>query len=42
MKLSVVWATRNEEENIERSIMSVRSIADEMIVVDEYSTDKTR
>lgn len=42
IKLSVVWATRNEELNIGRSIESVKSIADEMIVVDENSTDKTR
>jgi glycosyltransferase involved in cell wall biosynthesis len=42
MKLSVVQATRNEEENIVRNLKSVRDIADEIIVVDEYSTDKTR
>jgi glycosyltransferase involved in cell wall biosynthesis len=42
MKLSVVLATRNEEENIKRCLESVKSIADEVIVVDEYSTDKTR
>jgi glycosyltransferase involved in cell wall biosynthesis len=42
MKLSVVLATRNEEENIGRCLESVKSIADEMIVVDEFSTDKTR
>lgn len=42
MKLSVVLATRNEEENIERCLTSVKSIADEIIVVDEGSTDKTR
>lgn len=42
MKLSVVLATRNEEENIERCINSVKNIAGEIIVVDEYSTDKTR
>lgn len=42
MKLSVVQATRNEEENIERNLLSVKNIADEMIVVDEYSTDKTK
>lgn len=41
-KLSVVYATRNEEENIERSISSVKDIADEIIVVDENSTDETR
>lgn len=41
-KLSVVLATRNEEANIERCLNSVKDIVDEMIVVDEYSTDKTR
>lgn len=40
-KLSVVYATRNEEENIGRSLESVMDIADEVIIVDEYSTDKT-
>lgn len=42
IKLSVVLATRNEEENIERCIKSVSDIANEIIVVDEYSDDKTR
>lgn len=41
-KISVVLATRNEEENIARCINSVKSFADEIIIVDEYSTDKTR
>lgn len=41
-KLSVVLATRNEQKNIERCLASVKGIADEVIVVDEYSTDKTR
>jgi glycosyltransferase involved in cell wall biosynthesis len=41
-KLSVVLAVRNEEENIARCLNSVKDIADEIIVVDEYSTDKTR
>lgn len=41
-KLSVVLATRNEEENIKRCLESVKEIADEIIVVDEYSDDKTR
>lgn len=40
-KLSVVLATRNEEGNIGRCLESVKDIADEIIVVDEYSTDKT-
>jgi len=42
MKLSVVLATRNEEDSIARCLKSVKDIADEIIVVDEYSTDKTR
>jgi len=40
--LSVVLATRNEEANIRRVIASVQDLADEIIVVDEGSTDKTR
>lgn len=40
--LSVVLATRNEEANIGDCIRSVRGIADEIIIVDEESTDKTR
>lgn len=42
MKLSVVLATRNEESNIGPCLESVKDIADEIIVVDESSTDKTR
>ena len=42
MKLSVVLATRNEEENIARCLESVKTIADEIIVFDEYSTDRTK
>ncbi len=42
MKLSVVVATRNEEKNIRTCLESVTDIADETIVVDESSNDKTR
>lgn len=42
MKLSVVLATINEEENLGRCLESVKAIADEIIVFDEHSTDKTR
>lgn len=42
MKLSVVLATLNEEENIAACIESVKSIADEIVVVDESSTDNTQ
>ncbi|MCD4695312.1 MAG: glycosyltransferase family 2 protein [Bacteroidales bacterium] len=41
-KLSVVIITLNEERNIARCINSVKEVADEIIVVDSYSTDKTR
>jgi len=39
--LSVVLAVRNEENNLGRCLDSVKNIADEIIVVDEYSSDKT-
>ena len=41
MKLSVVLATHDEEDNIGSCLDSIRSIADEIIVFDEASTDKT-
>lgn len=40
--ISVVLATYNEQENIERCLLSVKNFADEIIVVDGSSTDKTR
>ena len=40
-KLSVVIITRNEEKNIGRCIDSVKDIADEIVVIDSFSTDKT-
>ena len=39
--LSVVLATFNEEKNLESCLESVKDIADEIIVVDGTSTDKT-
>src|SRR3990172_9597611 len=41
-RLSVVLATRNEEKNIEACLSSVSGIADEVVVADESSQDKTR
>lgn len=41
MKLSVVLAVRNEEANLASCLDSIKTIADEIVVVDEYSTDKT-
>jgi glycosyltransferase involved in cell wall biosynthesis len=41
-RLSVVIITFNEEENIGKCIDSVKQVADEIVVVDSFSTDKTR
>lgn len=41
VKLSVVIITFNEAKNIERCILSVKSIADEIVVLDSFSTDNT-
>lgn len=41
IQLSVVVITYNEEENIERCLKSIVSIADEILVVDSFSTDNT-
>ncbi|WP_461829669.1 glycosyltransferase family 2 protein [Aquifex sp.] len=40
-KLSVVILTKNEEEDIGRAIKSVKDIADEIIVLDSGSKDRT-
>lgn len=41
LKLSVVVITLNEERNIGRCLASVREIADDIVIVDSNSTDKT-
>lgn len=41
MRLSVVLAAQNEEGNLKRSLEAVKDIANEIIVVDDGSTDKT-
>lgn len=41
-QLTVVIITKNEERNIGRALDSVSKIADEIIVVDSYSTDQTK
>ncbi len=40
-KISVVIITFNEEKNIARCIQSVKQIADEIVVLDSFSKDKT-
>jgi glycosyltransferase involved in cell wall biosynthesis len=42
IKLSVVIITFNEEKNIERCLLSVKDIADEIIVLDSFSKDNTQ
>ncbi|WP_430405530.1 glycosyltransferase family 2 protein [Fluviicola sp.] len=39
--LAVVIITLNEERNIERCLKSIRDLADEIIVLDAFSSDKT-
>lgn len=41
MKLSVVIITFNEERNIGRCLENIQTIADEIIILDSFSTDKT-
>jgi len=41
-QLSVVIITFNEEKNIARCLDSVKEIADDIVVVDSFSTDKTQ
>jgi glycosyltransferase involved in cell wall biosynthesis len=41
VRLSVAVATFNEEENLGRCLASVEDIADEIVVVDGSSTDRT-
>jgi len=40
-EISAVIMTLNEERNIERCLASLRGIADEIFVVDSFSTDRT-
>ncbi len=41
MKISAVINTFNEEKNLERCLLSLQSLADEIIVVDMHSSDQT-
>lgn len=40
-KISATIITRNEESNLERCLNALEGVADEIIVVDSYSTDRT-
>ena len=41
MKISACYIVKNEEENLEKSICSIKDFYDELIVVDTGSTDNT-
>jgi glycosyltransferase involved in cell wall biosynthesis len=41
MELSVVIITKNEERNLGRCLASVKDLADDIVVVDSFSTDGT-
>ena len=41
VKLSAVIITLNEERNIERCLKSLQGIADEIVVIDSFSNDRT-
>lgn len=41
MKISATIITLNEERNIERCVRSLQPVADEIIVLDSFSTDRT-
>jgi glycosyltransferase involved in cell wall biosynthesis len=41
MEISAIIITYNEERNIERCLRSLEGVADEVIVVDAHSTDRT-
>ena len=42
IKISAVIITYNEEEHLEKCLGSLVGIADEIVVVDSYSTDNTQ
>ena len=41
IKLSVVIITYNEEKNLDRCLLSVKEVADEIVVLDSFSSDNT-
>lgn len=42
MNLSVAIITYNEERIIEKNLQAIHNLADEIVIVDSFSTDKTR
>ncbi|MGB0980219.1 MAG: glycosyltransferase, partial [Croceimicrobium sp.] len=41
VKISAVVITFNEERNIKRCLLSLQKVADEIVVVDSHSRDRT-
>ena len=41
VQISALVITYNEENNIERCLNSLDGIADEIVVIDSFSTDRT-
>ena len=41
-KISLVIITKNEEKNIQRCLESAKCVANEIVVIDSFSTDKTQ
>lgn len=41
-KISATIITKNEEASIERCILSLKEVVDEIIVIDSFSTDRTK
>lgn len=41
MKITGIVITKNEEKNIEKCLISLKKVSDEILVVDSYSEDKT-
>ncbi|EKE13858.1 MAG: hypothetical protein ACD_12C00780G0001, partial [uncultured bacterium] len=40
-KISTLIITKNNEETIEKTLLSLKNLSNEIIVVDSVSTDKT-
>jgi glycosyltransferase involved in cell wall biosynthesis len=42
LKITCVILTHNEEKNLKRALSSIKNLADEIIFLDEFSTDNTK
>ena len=39
--LTIIILTKNEEQNLEKCIVSFKGVAQRIVIVDSYSTDNT-